>query len=157
QERLDRVGPLEVEEVVRIGLQTASGLAAAHGEGLIHRDIKPANLLLEPPHPPLPRGERGGPEGGVGGARPPFPAPPSPLVGEGGWGGEGVKITDFGLARMIDDAGLTQSGVVAGTPEYMAPEQARGGVIDHRCDLFSLGSVLYAACTGMPPFSGPTA
>src|SRR5260370_20209444 len=47
QQRLDRVGPLEVEEVVRIGMQTASGLAAAHAQGLIHRDVKPANLLLE--------------------------------------------------------------------------------------------------------------
>jgi serine/threonine protein kinase/predicted RNA-binding Zn-ribbon protein involved in translation (DUF1610 family) len=120
QERLDREGPLEVEEVVRIGLQTASGLAAAHAQGLIHRDVKPANLLLE---------------NGV--AR--------------------VKITDFGLAYMADNVGLTLNGVIAGTPEYMAPEQARGEVVDHRADLFSLGSVLYACCTGVPPFRGSTA
>ena len=63
-----------------------------------------------------------------------------------------VKITDFGLARAVDDASLTQSGVVAGTPKYMAPEQARGETLDHRADLFSLGSVLYAMCTGRPPF-----
>jgi serine/threonine-protein kinase len=63
-----------------------------------------------------------------------------------------VKITDFGLARAMDDASLTQSGVVAGSPLYMAPEQARGEAPDHRADLFSLGSVLYAACTGHPPF-----
>jgi hypothetical protein len=119
QSRLDRTGPLEVREIVRIGLQTALGLAAAHAQGLIHRDIKPANLLLE-----------------NGLAR--------------------IKITDFGLARMIDDVGLTQSGVVAGTPEYMAPEQARGETIDHRADQFSLGSVLYALCTGVPPFRGST-
>jgi hypothetical protein len=120
QERLDRVGPLETIEIVRIGLQTALGLAAAHAQGLIHRDIKPANLLLE-----------------NGLAR--------------------VKITDFGLARMVDDVQLTQAGVLAGTPEYMAPEQARGESIDHRADLFSLGSVLYALCSGVPPFSGTTA
>jgi serine/threonine protein kinase len=120
QARLDRAGPLELEEVVLIGLQTAAGLAAAHAQGLIHRDIKPANLLLE-----------------NGLAR--------------------VKITDFGLARMVDDVGLTQSGVVAGTPEYMAPEQARGEPVDHRADLFSLGSVLYAMGTGRPPFRGSTA
>jgi serine/threonine-protein kinase len=120
QARLDRTGPLAVEEVVRIGLQTASGLAAAHAQGLIHRDIKPANLLLEN-------------------------------------GLERVKITDFGLARMADEAPLTQNGVVAGTPEYMAPEQARGELVDHRADLFSLGSVLYAMCTGVPPFRGSTA
>jgi serine/threonine protein kinase len=120
QARLDREGPLEVAEVVRIGLQTASGLAAAHAQGLIHRDIKPANLLLEN------------------------------AVAR-------VKITDFGLARMTDDVGLTQNGVIAGTPEYMAPEQTRGEVVDHRADLFSLGSLLYACCTGVPPFRGSTA
>jgi hypothetical protein len=55
---------------------------------------------------------------------------------------------------MADDVGLTQNGVLAGTPEYMAPEQARGETIDHRADLFSLGSVMYALCTGKPPFVG---
>jgi serine/threonine-protein kinase len=119
QERIDREGPLDLKETVRIGLQTASGLAAAHAQGLIHRDIKPANLLLE---------------NGV--AR--------------------VTITDFGLARTADEVHLTQQGVVAGTPEYMAPEQARGEGVDHRADLFSLGSVLYAMCTGSPPFQGST-
>ncbi len=117
QERLDRRGPLELHEILRIGMQTASGLAAAHAQGLIHRDIKPANILLE---------------NGV----------------------ERVKITDFGLARAAADASLTQPGVVAGTPQYMAPEQARGETVDHRADLFSLGSVLYAMCTGSPPFRG---
>jgi serine/threonine protein kinase len=120
QARLDRTGPLEVTENVRIGLLAASGLAAAHAQGLVHRDVKPANILLE---------------GGL--AR--------------------VKITDFGLARTADDVGVTRAGVVAGTPEYMAPEQARGEPVDHRADLFSLGSVLYALCTGRPPFRGGTA
>jgi hypothetical protein len=119
QERLDRSGPLDLKEVLRIGLQTAAGLAAAHAQGLVHRDIKPANILLE-------------------------------------HGVERVKITDFGLARAADDASLTQSGVLAGTPQYMAPEQAQGRPLDHRADLFSLGSVLYALCTGRPPFRAPT-
>jgi serine/threonine-protein kinase len=119
QARLDRGGPLDVTEVVRVGAEAASGLAAAHARGLIHRDIKPANLLLE-------------------------------------GGSAKVKITDFGLARAVDEVGLTQSGVVAGTPEYMAPEQARGEAIDHRADLFALGSVLYALVAGRPPFRGAT-
>src|SRR5262249_22010276 len=115
QQRLDREGPMELQEILRIGMQTASGLAAAHAQGLVHRDIKPANILLE---------------NGV----------------------ERVKITDFGLARAAADASLTESGVVAGTPHYMSPEQAEGKPIDQRTDLFSLGSVLYAMCTGRAPF-----
>jgi eukaryotic-like serine/threonine-protein kinase len=115
QERVDRDGPLGVKEVLRIGMQTALGLTAAHAQGLVHRDVKPSNILLE---------------NGV----------------------ERVKLTDFGLARAVDDASLTQSGVVAGTPQYMSPEQALGESIDHRSDLFSLGSVLYFICAGHPPF-----
>jgi multidrug efflux pump subunit AcrA (membrane-fusion protein) len=115
QQRLDRDGPLDLTEILRIGMQTASGLAAAHAQGLVHRDIKPANILLE---------------NGV----------------------ERVKITDFGLARAAAEASLTQTGVVAGTPQYMSPEQAEGKAIDQRTDLFSLGSVLYAMCTGRAPF-----
>ncbi len=67
-----------------------------------------------------------------------------------------ARITDFGLARAADDASLTQSGVVAGTPLYMAPEQASADTLDHRADLFSLGSVLYVMCSGRPPFRAPT-
>jgi hypothetical protein len=63
-----------------------------------------------------------------------------------------VKITDFGLARAADDASLSRSGAVFGTPLYMSPEQAAGANLDHRSDLFSLGSVLYAITSGRPPF-----
>jgi serine/threonine protein kinase/formylglycine-generating enzyme required for sulfatase activity len=115
QQKIDRVGALQLTEILRIGMQIAMGLTAAHKQGLIHRDIKPANILLE---------------NGV----------------------ERVKITDFGLARATDDVGITQSGVIAGTPQYMSPEQAMGEPLDQRSDLFSLGSVLYTMCTGRPAF-----
>ena len=119
EKRLRTNGPLALEEVLRVGMQVAAGLAAAHAQGLVHRDIKPANILLEE-------------------------------------GVERVKITDFGLARAADDASLTRSGVIAGTPQYMSPEQARGEPVDHRTDLFSLGCVLYAACAGRSPFRAET-
>ena len=67
-------------------------------------------------------------------------------------GVERVKITDFGLARAVDDVGITRTGEVSGTPQFMSPEQAKGERVDHRSDLFSLGCVLYAMCTGRPPF-----
>src|SRR5262249_2564337 len=87
QERLDRIGPLEVPEVLRLGCQMARGLAAAHAQGLIHRDVTPGNILLEKSAE------------------------------------ERVKITDFGLARAPDDASLTQIGIIAGTPSYMATDK----------------------------------
>lgn len=66
-----------------------------------------------------------------------------------------AKIADFGLARAVDDAKLTQSGLLVGTPAYLAPEAvSESGQLDHRADLFSLGSVLYTMCTGHPPFAG---
>lgn len=115
QKRIQDQGPLELKEILRIGMQTARGLAAAHAQGLVHRDVKPSNILLD---------------GTV----------------------ERALLTDFGLARAVDDASITRTGVIAGTPQYMSPEQARGGSVDARSDLFGLGCVLYAMCTGRPPF-----
>ena len=117
--RINDTGPMEVLEILRIGMQISAGLAAAHAQGLVHRDVKPANILLE---------------NGV----------------------DRVMLTDFGLARAVDDASLTQSGVVAGTPQFMSPEQAKGEAVDDRADLFSLGSVMYTMCTGRPPFRAET-
>jgi serine/threonine protein kinase len=70
---------------------------------------------------------------------------------------ERVRITDFGLARAVDDVGMTRTGEVSGTPQFMSPEQAQGLPMDGRGDLFSFGSVLYAMCTGRPPFRAETA
>ena len=119
QERIDREGPLETLDVLRIAHQVACGLAAAHAQGLVHRDVKPANILLER-------------------------------------GVDRVLLTDFGLARAADDASLTRTGVIAGTPQFMSPEQARGEAVDARSDLFCLGSVLYVLCAGRPPFRAET-
>jgi WD40 repeat protein/serine/threonine protein kinase len=126
-----------VRDVLRIGREIAEGLAAAHARGLIHRDIKPANIWLEGP------------------------------ACEAGAGAR-VKILDFGLARPVreedtvadaashsaDDQDATLQGTIVGTPAYMSPEQATGGEVDSRCDLFSLGCVLYLLCTGEQPFTG---
>jgi hypothetical protein len=125
ERRIRETGPLKLEEILRIGMQAASGLAAAHAQGLVHRDIKPANIMLE---------------NGV----------------------ERVKITDFGLARAVDggggeDAGVTVTGEISGTPSYMSPEQVRGERVDFRTDLWGLGCVLYAMCAGIPAYGGPTA
>lgn len=113
--RLKATGTMEVKEILRIGMQAADGLAAAHAQGLIHRDVKPANILLEK-------------------------------------GIERAVLTDFGLARAADDVSITRQGFIAGTPEYMSPEQARGEALDGRSDLFSLGCVLYEMATGVSPF-----
>lgn len=71
-------------------------------------------------------------------------------------GVETAVITDFGLARIVDDATMTRTGVISGTPEFMSPEQARGDVMDGKSDMFSLGSVLYMLGTGYPPFRAQT-
>ncbi len=77
---------------------------------------------------------------------------PANLMLDGG--GFRVMITDFGLARALDDSTLTGSGMLAGTPQFMSPEQARGQTLDHRSDIYSLGAVLYALATGRPPVGG---
>ena len=120
QQKIEDRGALELKEILRIGAQTAAGLAAAHRQGVVHRDVKPANILLE---------------NGI----------------------EKVKISDFGLARAMEDVSITQTGQISGTPQFMSPEQAQGESVDARSDLFSLGSVMYTMCTGRPPFRADSA
>src|ERR1700691_1140310 len=114
-ERLTAKGRLELKGILRIGMQAAAGLAAAHEQGLVHRDVKPANILLEK-------------------------------------GVERTMLTDFGLARAADDITLSRYGIIAGTPQYMSPEQAKGEAVDGRSDLFGLGCVLYEMASGVSPF-----
>ncbi|HEY7158804.1 MAG TPA: transporter substrate-binding protein [Gemmataceae bacterium] len=135
EQRLMHEDRLPLNDVLRIGREIALGLSAAHERGLIHRDIKPANLWLETPPPD---------QSGGSGAR---------LSCEYVCR---VKILDFGLARPINDPRrLTATGLIVGTPSYLAPEQARGQPLDHRCDLFSLGCVLYRMVSSILPFDGP--
>lgn len=117
--RLHREGALDVVSILRIGIQVAHALAAAHDTGLVHRDVKPANILLDR-------------------------------------GVERVRVADFGLATVANEGSFTASGVLAGTPLYMSPEQVQGRTCGPCSDLFSLGGVMYAMATGHAPFRSET-
>ncbi len=135
---LQRRKQLPPAEAVRIAHQALLGLQHLHENGIVHRDLKPANLML---------------------AYPPGPAPRDSTLSAT------VKILDMGLARALDeaageqvggpvpDSALTGEGIVLGTPDYMAPEQARDArSADVRADVYSLGCVLYHLLAGQPPF-----
>src|SRR5690606_11844191 len=125
--RLSAKGAVTVGEAVVWGEQIASALAAVHSAGLVHRDLKPANIFL---------------------------------AKRGTW--RGIKLLDFGVAKQTDDdaqgedAARTQSGVILGTPFFMAPEQARGHDVDARTDIYAMGLVLYVMLCGEAPFAGRT-
>ena len=126
--RIEERGRLGEVEATQIARGIASALTAAHDKGIVHRDLKPDNVFLVP-DPDVPGGER-------------------------------PKVLDFGIAKLAEPNGLaavgtrhTVTGMLMGTPLYMAPEQARAaGAIDHRADLYSLGCILYELLVGQPPF-----
>ncbi|HKV58943.1 MAG TPA: protein kinase, partial [Ktedonobacteraceae bacterium] len=118
---------LQSQETLEIAAQVCAVLQVAHARGFIHRDIKPQNIML---------------------------------VSSGSTATTGsllVKLTDFGIVRVAEDAGLTNSGIVLGTADYLSPEQARGETLTASSDLYSLGVVMFEMLTGRPPFVGPTA
>jgi len=122
--RITREKQLPVDEAIRLTLEVADALSAAHAYGVIHRDIKPENILLAATE------------------------------------GQHAVVADFGIARAVSAAGddrLTETGMALGTPQYMSPEQATGGEVDSRSDIYALACVTYEMLTGMPPFTGSTA
>ena len=122
---------LQPREVLEIAAQVCAVLQVAHAQGFIHRDIKPQNIML---------------------------ARTTAAVGAGiGGGSVLVKLTDFGIVRVVEDQGLTNSGIVLGTADYLSPEQARGEKLTASSDLYSLGVVMFEMLAGRPPFVGPTA
>jgi serine/threonine protein kinase len=118
-------GRLSEARIVAYARQLASALEAAHAAGIIHRDLKPENVFIVP-DPEVPGGER-------------------------------VKIIDFGIAKhdRAEFQERTATGVVLGTPSYMAPEQWES-TVDPRADIYSLGVVIFVMATGQLPFSGNT-
>jgi tetratricopeptide (TPR) repeat protein len=135
--------PLPPREAAALLAKLAEAMHTAHQAGVVHRDLKPANVLLSAAC-------------GLAGQLEPGPA--KPQAAEPALVGAVPKITDFGLAKRLDEASQTISGAVMGTPSYMAPEQAQGDrAVGPPCDVYALGAILYECLTGRPPFRAATA
>jgi WD40 repeat protein len=136
--------PWPAPAAARLVETLARAIAAAHAMGLVHRDLKPANILLV--------------SGGVVSGE--WSAESSPTTHHSPLTTHQPKITDFGLAKRLDDGGTgTRTGAVVGTPSYMAPEQARGqgGGLSPATDIYALGIILYELLTGRVPFRAESA
>ncbi len=121
-------GALPPEIAACMAVEVCRAIAVAHREGVVHRDIKPENVLLSM---------------GV-----------APESNSSGGDAARVKLTDFGIAKLLDAQGVTHTGQVLGSPAHMAPEQIEGGDVDARADVFGTGVLLYEMLTGVLPFEG---
>lgn len=135
---------LQVPSMLDIAAQVCAVLQVAHTRGFIHRDIKPQNIMLAR--------STGTVGTGVENGRAAYLSPE-----QGDARNALVKLTDFGIVRVVEDASLTNSGIVLGTADYLSPEQARGETLTASSDLYSLGVVMFEMLAGHPPFAGPTA
>ena len=132
--------PIEISELLEIGIQITNGLDAAHAKGVVHRDVKPANIFL------VERGQAKILDFGL-----------AKLTSMVRHAAESVGATSMRTqTHLLNEEQLTSPGSSMGTVAYMSPEQARGEDIDARSDMFSLGVVLYEMATGSVPFSGST-
>jgi eukaryotic-like serine/threonine-protein kinase len=147
---LQQNGALPPEVAASVGVELLAALSHAHTSGVVHRDIKPENVMIEHmPPPPAPESGTTPPPNSAGKSKPPRTTPTDAMGDR-----VKVKLTDFGIAKLLDAQGVTSTGQVLGSPAHMAPEQIEGGDVDERADVFSMGVLLYECMVGHLPFEG---